>query len=919
MGNKAARVHSGDVQSPPQGGSPARGVLGNRKTIAPSGLSWGAVEDMIYKTVERKDWKGLQRLLQSHPEWVTSQSRDDEPPVLRALKVHAPAFVIETIISIEVMQVNRTDSAGNSTIHYATMHQASLATIQMVLTYDPNAKSRANNEGYLPLHLACKFGSSADVIDHLLKIYPAASETKTSPGQLPLHLAAEFKQPAAVIDKLIKAFPRAVNAVYQGDLPIHIACRARASGAILKALLDANPSTSSIPGRDEMLPIHCAVANKCPVDAAIELVQRDGDSLLIRDKSYRMALHHALERNCLDDVVLTIVKNCPEAARHRGRGTPGEFPLAIAVEQGFSEHVLLPLMRAYPDALKVKTVQNMYILRNALRHKLSTVSIAALLEEFPAAASELDDHGRVALHYAVSRLYPVQLIDALLRAYPPGISTFDHNLQSPLHLLALRAVAHIDRQDPGIYANYLAILSLLLNRFPTAVDAIDKYGLSPINYLIENNSPLEIFELFLQGDRGAGRGLVRGKIPLHHAIHCQRSVDLLRLLLHKNPSAASIPCDEKDGQCALHLAILRPLPLESLVVLEEAFPAVCLVKDRRQRLPIHYALEMKTDVEIVRRLLVGNSEVVHEIVDDSLLPLALQAAAESSEAPARSRPATAHTPLTHDCCQQKRLFHLAIGHQCSAAVVAEVLRYTMPFTPHTSSLNLLHYHFWTHLLAHTNDEYPQAVDLLLDLYSQDVIYQLSQFPDQHTQKALDIASPKSRDVLVHRLHYFKRYELAPLICHRTDCSVHNRAIDHFEGRKMNVVLKFLSRASRNAFQAESKARAALARYRGKEVGHGDEEEDSKYILPAISLVNGEEDYNYRQEAQLKGFGDFPNLVVTMAAKRSLGGIIREENISNRSEDRIRFYGRLLCEAIRYLHQSEVVHTNLNGQFVASSC
>ena len=127
--------------------------------------------------------------------------------------------------------------------------------------------------------------------------------------------------------------------------------------------------------------------------------------LLVKDRLSKVPLHHAIERSIAETVVRLVLRSEPSAASIRNRGSPGNYPLSMAIDKHFSHELIKELLNAYPQAAKEPSIQAMLPLRSALRHCSTSplvyghMTIELLLAAHPKAAEEVDEHGRVALHY----------------------------------------------------------------------------------------------------------------------------------------------------------------------------------------------------------------------------------------------------------------------------------------------------------------------------------------------------------------------------------------------------------------------------------------------------------------------------------------------------------------------------------------
>ena len=115
-------------------------------------------------------------------------------------------------------------------------------------------------------------------------------------------------------------------------------------------------------------------------------------------------------------------------------------------------------------------------------------------------ARQIDSDGLMPLHWACSGGPPVEVIEALLKAYPRAAKRTDSDLSSPLHF-----ACHYGANAPVVHA--------LLKSYPQAISKKDKYG----------------------------------RTPLYHAVSKSSSVDVIRVLIEADPSMILEPCLSSQG------------------------------------------------------------------------------------------------------------------------------------------------------------------------------------------------------------------------------------------------------------------------------------------------------------------------------------------------------------------------------------
>jgi hypothetical protein len=129
-----------------------------------------------------------------------------------------------------------------------------------------------------------------------------------------------------VVEHLIKAYPLSIRICEYSEFPkhktfyypMHIACGA-SGGAIeleiVKVLLDVFP-----------------------------------DAAMIKDRTSRLPLHHALARNASPKCILTLLESFPWSASVPD--TNGWFPLHTACEMGYSALAIRNLLQCCPEVME---------------------------------------------------------------------------------------------------------------------------------------------------------------------------------------------------------------------------------------------------------------------------------------------------------------------------------------------------------------------------------------------------------------------------------------------------------------------------------------------------------------------------------------------------------------------------------------
>lgn len=845
----------------------------------------------IFDLILSKNWKEINSYIDSKPDCCrTIDNSTGRMPLHKLLLLDCPYSLINFTLNKFPDALYHTDNDGNLPIHYSVKKGKAEEVFATLIKKDPSTITLANKLGELPLHYALVQKLRSDRVLQLIKLYPEAVKKKTKSGKLPIHAALEYNSSLEVIQTILEEHPNGCRDSFEGKFLLHFAAEYKSSVEVCELLVATFPKAVELQDSEGRMPIHVAAINKCSAAVISLLIERLPSSLMHRDKHGRLPLHYGLEKNASPEVVLELIKASPEAASVRGFGVVN-LPLSTAVHRYFPFPVIEALLHCYPPAAKEKDMVGSLPLRNAFKNKLDSNTVISILNAFPEAATEIDEHRRLALHYAASRNMPLHLITALIQAYPKGACCCDKNGQLPLHLAVIRL-------------SDLGLIQMLIDVYKNGLRARDKYDNIPLNYAIENDAPVEIFNVLLADSEDTASIWNKTKLPIHQAIEFKRPTVVLEKLLNSYPDGVK-QVEKEHGRLPIHWAIERELSLESLHLLESRFhDGAAFVEDYLGRLPIHYAIDCKAPALIAKLLLETNPDIItqknHPIHCATILcSLSFDGVPDDETLKANA-----------DSFQPRLLLHYAIEDaKTTPGIVAEIMMYTMPISYSTGNLNLAHYFTWTYVVATTHDKYWEAVEIVLGRYDQinndannnGYVRALSEITNEKHQKAVDIATERCRHAILRRMYYHARYELLPgPIVHKSVNSLVRLAVDH-DGNKATVALKFMK--NKQQFYREIRIRR-------------DYDFSSEFVLPLRNYHDGDEDLSYREEAIAKGFGEYPYCVIFYAAERDLLNIMLHEHITGgRNPDITRDYCRMVLQAVQHLHGHGLAHGDIKRKLL----
>jgi ankyrin repeat protein len=121
-----------------------------------------------------------------------------------------------------------------------------------------------------------------------------------------------------------------------------------------------------------------------------------------------------------------------------------------------------------------------------------------LMDDYPAALSTAANDGSLPIHIACASKQSQNLMEMLVTRYPEALGVADCEGQLPLHVCCALPWA------------YPAVIALLLEHCPAAIEHMDHAGRTPLMVACENNEiGLEVLLLLLQAQVARYGGLVR--------------------------------------------------------------------------------------------------------------------------------------------------------------------------------------------------------------------------------------------------------------------------------------------------------------------------------------------------------------------------------------------------------------------------
>eukprot|EP00984_Skeletonema_dohrnii_P002429 scaffold836_cov77-Skeletonema_dohrnii-CCMP3373.AAC.3 len=370
----------------------------------------------------------------------------------------------------------------------------------------------------------------------------------------------------------------------------------------------------------------------------------------IYDYYGRMLLHYAILYRVSEEVILLLLKACPQAAAKKDED--GRLPLHYAIndvdgdgDTACSEKVIKALLNAHPGAASERNPRTgNLLLHDAVNNKkISEGIILSLLNAYPQAAFEKMKDGRLLVEIFLKRerkasddlmreickvrvrvdgLLPLgvvltkrssdDVVLAVIEAYPEAAGKrFSTNCDEcilPLH------IAYEDKHSEKVR-------KALLDAYPGAAEKENPFETTHQLHTFLENKPLDcaaVEDLIEEYPEAVGKRGRDGRLPLHIAIGRNAPPGFTKMLFNKYPQAGKekmkdgrLPIEviaeqkKKDGWSKKNLAIMvtRLLENDMPVRIEDGTP---VEHSSSWHACISYSTKTATDA--VRRVLLDSEK-----------------------------------------------------------------------------------------------------------------------------------------------------------------------------------------------------------------------------------------------------------------------------------------------------------------------
>lgn len=315
--------------------------------------------------------QALRDLVEAAPETLVMVDRRlEQTPLHVACSVQRPNLeAIKLLATYE--SASKIDVENYTALHHACDVAADVAIIRFLLSVYPMAACLKTRKHDTPLHIACGQNVSVETVRLLIETNPAALTMTNDYGFTPLHSVCRAYQPRmGIVKALLEACPSSVNQrTNGGETAVHLACSSGAFVGVLQLLTSAHQrgasNTSPFVSLDRLAesttnkignsPLHEACFRGASFEHIETLAKATPEWIVVRNNAGFTPLQVMCKSGRLDERVVTAFSRIRGPEVFSVMDSTGHTPLHSACREGTSVAAIRSLIRAYPDALHLKT------------------------------------------------------------------------------------------------------------------------------------------------------------------------------------------------------------------------------------------------------------------------------------------------------------------------------------------------------------------------------------------------------------------------------------------------------------------------------------------------------------------------------------------------------------------------------------
>jgi len=422
--------------------------------------------------------------------------------------------------------------------------------------------------------------------------------------RLPIHEACIHSPTAEFLTALILSFPEGVEETDMNNrLPIHHAAVHGASISVLKALAEANPKSLTTEDAFGKFPWMCLLSsdqhsNSSDYCSKLSILSGPKESTK-REGATSNNLEMAFSNEFKNDASSTINSTSLfRAVEERDWDT-----VLSCLAKNPADAETWTTCKAYDDEITWKRLP----IHEACIHNPTVDVVKALIKAYPKGVETIDKYKRLPLHHAAVHGACLKVVKTLVEAYPDSVRAEDQFGKAPYSCL------HGPSTVQNNSTEYCTIIDIL-------ADASDKLP-EKLHYMMD-------LESTLSNEFTRDTSSNENYTSLFSAIQ-ERAWDDVIECAKTNPQDAKVwsICNDIDGEVKwkrlpIHEACIHKPPAYIVKTLLNLYLEGAKAKDMSMRQPLHHAAVHQASLEVIEILLIANPDSVETIDSFDKTPLA---------------------------------------------------------------------------------------------------------------------------------------------------------------------------------------------------------------------------------------------------------------------------------------------------------
>eukprot|EP00590_Aulacoseira_subarctica_P004341 CAMPEP_0172435126 /NCGR_PEP_ID=MMETSP1064-20121228/71007_1 /TAXON_ID=202472 /ORGANISM="Aulacoseira subarctica , Strain CCAP 1002/5" /LENGTH=711 /DNA_ID=CAMNT_0013183407 /DNA_START=36 /DNA_END=2171 /DNA_ORIENTATION=- len=403
---------------------------------------------------------------------------------------------------------------------------------------------------------------------------------------LPIHAMCVFVAPESLMELLLDNYPKAASMKDdQGMLPIHLACRNGSARGVVKLLLDSYPEGFYVKDRKDRTPSDLARAstnfNKEGIIMTLERFQatmesqqkqKDGDTPPPPSVTVETISLQEVDFEHRTTLLKNIIKMDWEAVVSRTVQFPKEASVWTKTKGVNGDIRFLPIHKACVMNPPLEVVE-------------------ALIAAFPDGVKAVDQDGWLPLHCAAYYRASDPVLFFMIRANLDACKAKDEEGRIPIHYACMKKLSY-------------SVVRTMIEVCPKSLKLKDDEGYTALHFACGHGCSPKVLEiLLLTYSKSAQSRDDQGRLPLHHLccnseISAPDAESIVRMLLKAFKSAVTIQDDQR--KLPMHYACEnKNIGKAALQLLYAAYPNAVEVKDGYGYTPITASQAFGNDMDVL--------------------------------------------------------------------------------------------------------------------------------------------------------------------------------------------------------------------------------------------------------------------------------------------------------------------------------